>query len=112
MGAEYDIDLVRQFTDMACLTDVIENLPRKFDSSIKEKGVNLSGGQQQRLALARGLLACHNKDIVLLDEPTSSIDSVNEMQIHRNIFRAFAGKTITPQHTASISCRFSTAFVS
>ena len=94
MGAEYDMDFVRRFTDMACFTDVVESLPKKFDSSIKEKGVNLSGGQQQCLALSRGFLACHDKDIVLLDEPTSSLDSVNGMKIYQNIFREFQGKTI------------------
>lgn len=94
LGADYDLEFVRRFTDMACFTDVVEGLPRKFDSSIKEKGVNLSGGQQQRLALARGLLACHDKDIVLLDEPTSSLDTATEMKVYRNIFREFRGKTI------------------
>ncbi len=94
LGAEYDMATVRHFTDMACFTDVVENLPRKFDSSINEKGVNLSGGEQQRLALARGLLACSDKPIVLLDEPTSSIDLSNEMKIYQNIFQEFRGKTI------------------
>ena len=94
MGAEYDLDFIRHFADMACFTDVVEALPKKFDSSIKEKGVNLSGGQQQRLALARGLLACHDKDIVLLDEPTSSLDTATEMKVYRNIFREFRDKTI------------------
>jgi ATP-binding cassette, subfamily B, bacterial len=94
LGADYDLNFVRQFTDMACFSDVVEELPRKFDSSIKEKGVNLSGGQQQRLALARGLLACHDKDVVLLDEPTSSLDTATEMKVYRNIFRDFREKTI------------------
>jgi ABC-type multidrug transport system fused ATPase/permease subunit len=94
LGAEHNMEFVRHFTDMACFTDVAENLPRKFDSSIKEKGVNLSGGEQQRLALSRGLLACHDKDIVLLDEPTSSLDTTNEMVIYENVFREFEGKTI------------------
>jgi len=94
LGADYNLDFVKHFTDMACFTDVVENLPRKFDSSIKEKGVNLSGGQQQRLALARGLLACHDKDVVLLDEPTSSLDTGTEMKVYRNIFREFRDKTI------------------
>lgn len=94
LGAEYELEFVRRFTDMACFTDVVESLPRKFDSSIKEKGVNLSGGQQQRLALARGLLACHDKDVVLLDEPTSSLDTGTEMKVYRNIFQEFRDKTI------------------
>ncbi len=94
LGAEYEIDFVRNYTDMACFTEVAESLPHKFLSSIKEKGVNLSGGQQQRLALSRGLLACHGKDIVLLDEPTSSLDMATEMAVYQNVFRGFQGKTI------------------
>jgi ABC-type multidrug transport system fused ATPase/permease subunit len=65
-----------------------------LDSSIVEKGVNLSGGEKQRLALARGLLASEDKDILLLDEPTSSVDMNNELIIYQNIFEAFKGKTI------------------
>ncbi|HEY3900465.1 MAG TPA: ABC transporter ATP-binding protein [Chthoniobacter sp.] len=94
LGAEYDDDTVQRFLDMACFTDVVADLPRGLDSSINEKGVNLSGGQMQRLALTRGLLACENKDIVLLDEPTSSLDSATEMAVYRRIFAGFAGKTI------------------
>jgi ABC-type bacteriocin/lantibiotic exporter with double-glycine peptidase domain len=94
MGAEYDIELVRKYSDMACFTPVALNLPNKYDSSIKEKGVNLSGGEQQRLALTRGLLACHDKDIVLLDEPTKSLDTVTAETVYRNIFHSFERKTI------------------
>lgn len=94
VGADYDPALVTQFTDMACFSSVVSTLPKGLESSIKEKGVNLSGGQQQRLALARGLLACHDKDVVLLDEPTSSLDTATEMQVYQNIFEGLAGKTI------------------
>lgn len=94
LGAEYDFDFVMRFTDMACFSEVARGLPQQFNSSIKEKGVNLSGGQKQRLALSRGLLACHDKDIVLLDEPTSSLDTAYEMKIYQNIFREFRDKTI------------------
>ena len=94
IGVDHDIDFVRKFTDMARFTDVVERLPKKFDSSVVEKGVNLSGGEKQRLALARGLMACEDKSIVLLDEPTSSIDSANELVIYHNIFDAFKDKAI------------------
>ncbi len=93
-GTEVDMGLVRHYTDLACVSGVIDNLPQGFHSSIKEKGVNLSGGEQQRLALARGLLACRDKQIILLDEPTSSVDAVNEMRIHQNILKEFSGRTI------------------
>lgn len=94
LGAEYDTAFVQRFTDMACFSEVVDGLPNKFGSSIKEKGVNLSGGQQQRLALSRGLLACYEKDIVLLDEPTSSLDTVTEMKVYTNILQGFEDKTI------------------
>jgi ABC-type multidrug transport system fused ATPase/permease subunit len=94
MGAEYDLDFVRHFTRLACFTDVVENLPKKFDSSLNEKGVNLSGGQQQRLALSRGLLASHDKAILLLDEPTSSLDALTELMVYQNIFEEFEDKTV------------------
>ncbi|MEY4602319.1 MAG: hypothetical protein RL292_260 [Candidatus Parcubacteria bacterium] len=103
LGVEYCLSFVLRFTDMACFTDVLKSLPQEdndginhggFGCSIKEKGVNLSGGQQQRLALARGLLACHDKDLVLLDEPTSSLDTATEMDVYQNIFEGLAGKTI------------------
>ncbi len=94
IGVDHDLNFVKKFTDMACFTDVVEKLPKKFDSSIVEKGVNLSGGEKQRLALARGLMACEDKSIILLDEPTSSVDSANELKIYQNIFNAFPDKAI------------------
>jgi len=94
LGAEYSHEMIRKFTDMACFTDVVESLPKGLESSINEKGVNLSGGQRQRLALTRGLLACDDKSVVLLDEPTSSVDIANEKTIYRNLFREFSGKSI------------------
>ncbi len=93
-GTEVDMRLVRHYTDLACVSCVIDHLPHGFNSSIKEKGINLSGGEQQRLALARGLLACRDKQIILLDEPTSSVDAINEMRIHQNILKEFSGRTI------------------
>ncbi len=94
LGAEHLMSLIMKYVDMACFRVTLEALPKRLESSVNEKGVNLSGGQQQRLALARGLLACHDKDIVLLDEPTSSLDTPTEMKVYQNIFRGFKGKTI------------------
>lgn len=94
LGVEYSDAMIGLACDMAEFSEVIPVLPQGLKSSLKERGVNLSGGQQQRLALARALLACHDKDIVMLDEPTSSLDGLTEMRIFRNIWRAFPDKTI------------------
>jgi ABC-type multidrug transport system fused ATPase/permease subunit len=72
----------------------VRELPRGLESSIQEKGVNLSGGQKQRLALARGILAARESDIVLMDEPTSSVDPKTEASIYKKLFSAFADKAI------------------
>jgi len=79
---------------MAQFEKVLGRLEKGLDTNVMEKGVSLSGGEKQRLALARGLLAARNSDIILMDEPTSSVDSVNEVKIHENIFKEFKDKTI------------------
>ena len=94
MGVNYSSEEIEKYTNMAMFTSVVLRLPKKLYSSIKEKGVNLSGGEKQRLALARGLLASKDKEIVMLDEPTSSVDFRNEMEIYTNIFNEFKDKTI------------------
>lgn len=94
LGVEYTDEHIQVFTDMACFTNVADRLPKGLESSIVEKGVNLSGGEKQRLALARGLLASVEKDIILFDEPTSSVDFQNELEIFKNIFEAFPKQTI------------------
>lgn len=94
VGVPHDDAYIKKFTDMARFSDIAERLPHGLDSSIVEKGVNLSGGEKQRLALARGLMASEDKTIILLDEPTSSVDSRNELEIYRNIFSASKDKTV------------------
>jgi ABC-type multidrug transport system fused ATPase/permease subunit len=73
---------------------VAAELPKGLESGIQEKGVNLSGGEKQRLALARGLLAARDSAVVLLDEPTSSVDAKTEARIYENMFREFSGKAM------------------
>ena len=94
MGTRRRNEEVEEAIDMAQLAKVIKKLENGVDTNVLEKGVSLSGGEKQRLSLARGLLAAKRSEIVLLDEPTSSVDSENEMKIHDNIFSKFRGKTI------------------
>jgi ATP-binding cassette subfamily B protein len=72
----------------AGFADILATLPEGLETNIKEKGLNLSVGQKQRLALARGLFAARNSSIVLMDEPTSSVDLGTEKQILTGMFSA------------------------
>ncbi len=94
MGVSHSEEVIIKASKMARFHHVAMRLPRKYLSLIQEKGVNLSGGEKQRLALSRGLLATADKPILLMDEPTSSIDSKNELEIYKNIFREYGKKTI------------------
>lgn len=69
----------------------IRELPQGYDTLLGEDGMTLSGGQRQRLALARALL--RHTPIVLLDEPTSSLDLATEEQVWRNVQGLLAGRT-------------------
>lgn len=94
LGVTYTEDDVLRAVCVANFEQVLEDLPRGLDSVINEKGVNLSGGQKQRLALARALLFAQDKEMILLDESTSSVDSENETEIYTNIWETFKGKTV------------------
>ena len=75
----------------ANIYDTILELPRGFDTHVGERGVMLSGGQKQRLAIARVLL----KDplIVVLDEATSSVDTITEKYIQEGVEKMLEGRT-------------------
>lgn len=72
-------------------TDILEALPGKLDGLISEKGRSLSGGQKQRICLARALFA--NPDVLVLVEPTSSVDSHTENRIGRNLAKCRQAQT-------------------
>jgi len=94
LGIEYSEKDVQTALDVSRFASVVQQLPKGLQSAINEKGVNLSGGQKQRLALARAILFATEKQLILLDESTSSVDPENELQIYENIFSLFKTKTI------------------
>jgi ATP-binding cassette subfamily B protein len=94
MGVEHDDADILEACRIACFDTVLNQLPHGLDTDIREKGVNLSGGQKQRLALARGVFAIEDSDIILLDEPTSSVDGMTEQRIYDNLLRAFPDKCL------------------
>jgi ATP-binding cassette subfamily B protein len=94
LGLPFTQEEVMDVCETAYFSDVLTKLPNHLESNIQEKGVNLSGGQKQRLALARGVLAARSSDIVLLDEPTSSVDPKTESLIYDRMFAQFQGKAV------------------
>lgn len=94
LGLAYPDAEVLQVCDAVHFSEVVHCLPEGLLTDVREKGVNLSGGQKQRLALARGVLAAAESNVVLLDEPTSSVDPRTERQIYEKLFAAFADKAI------------------
>lgn len=76
----------------ANLDDFIKSLPQGYDTMIGSLYQQLSGGQLQRLALARAFL--HNTPLILLDEPTSNLDSLNEALVLKSLSENRQGKTI------------------
>lgn len=83
---------VEQACKKASIHDFIESLPNGYDTMLAELGDSISGGERQRIGLARAFL--HNGNIILLDEPTSNIDSLNESVILNSIKNESEGKTI------------------
>ena len=76
----------------AAIHDFIQSLPNGYDTEVGELGDTLSGGERQRIGLARAFL--HDAPFLLLDEPTSNLDSLNEAVILRSLQQEREGKTI------------------
>ena len=76
----------------ASVHDFIMSLPKGYDTAVGELGDTLSGGERQRLGLARAFL--HDAPFMLLDEPTSNLDSLNEAVILKSLHQECADKTV------------------
>lgn len=74
---------IQEACKMACLDDLIESFPDKYNTIVGENGVTLSGGEKQRLAIARALI--QNTEIIFFDEATSALDNQTQEKIQKAI---------------------------
>ena len=76
----------------ASIHEWILSLPKGYDTQVGELGDTLSGGERQRIGIARAFL--HDAPLLLLDEPTSNLDSLNEGIILKSLEEAKRDKTV------------------
>lgn len=96
------LDEIKEACDLACASEFIEAMPKKYETYIEQGGSNVSGGQKQRLCIARALLK--KPKILILDDSTSAVDTKTDAKI-RKAFSQYIGDTtkiIIAQRISSI----------
>ena len=89
---EYDDEHILKVCKIAGVDDFVGSNPKGYDLEIRERGIGLSGGQRQTINLARSLL--HDPQILLLDEPTSSMDQGTEKKVVDSLREVSSEKTM------------------
>lgn len=98
--------------NVACVTDFVSADANGLNTAVVERGANWSGGQRARIALARGILAAADSNLVLFDEPTASLDARTEARVYDNIFAALPNACIVSSiHRLHLLDRFDEVIV-
>lgn len=95
-NSELDVHKAHNSLELAAFKQKFDTLPKGFETQLTKEfddnGVNLSGGEAQKLALARVLYA--NKNIIILDEPSSALDPLAEYQLNKTVTELAGEKTV------------------
>ena len=83
---------IMRAAELANATEFIERMPEGYDTIVGERGMTISGGQRQRIAIARAII--RNTPILILDEPTTGLDSASEKLVIEALDRLMKGKTV------------------
>ena len=115
-GNEIDLDIIQQqtevekFAQIAYVQNDIDELSKKYETIVGERGVMLSGGQKQRISIARSLVK--NPELVLLDDCLSAVDAKTEKTILDNLNETLKSKTVIfITHRIFAIMNFDTIFV-
>ena len=97
--------LILRAAALAGVTDFLRNNPAGFAAQVGEQGRALSGGQRQAVALARALV--RDPEVLLLDEPTSNMDTDSELMLQKRLFSVMQDRTVVLRHPGDQEIRIS-----
>ena len=98
--------------EVARVSDFLDPGETSLSARVEERGANWSGGQRARVALARGVLAAQGSGLLLLDEPTASLDPRTESDVYDNLFDAFRSACVVSSiHRLNLLARFDEVIV-
>ncbi|WP_030998980.1 peptidase domain-containing ABC transporter [Streptomyces sp. NRRL F-5630] len=100
LGQDIDAEEVREFCAQVGILDFVDALPMGLKTLVSELGANFSGGQRQRLAIVRTLL--QRPKIVVMDEATASLDTINERRVTKIMKEIGATQVIIAHRLATI----------